>query len=100
MNDTLLSTGRSNIKGLYLLWNMVDGREKTDLYDRYEKVAGELGLNVMRTFLPDSKRFRRESAEDGERSVFRSTAMPPDRSLIRGSNIERLANEMLELINV
>ena len=99
VNDTLLSTGRSNIKGLYLLWNMVDGREKTDLYDRYEKVAGELGLNVMRTFLPDSKRFRRESAEDGERSVFRSTVMPPDRSLIRGSNIERLANEMLELIN-
>ena len=87
------------LAGLYLFWNMVDGREKTDLYDRYEKVAGELGLNVMKTFLPDSKRFRRESAEDGERSVFRSTVMPPDRSLIRGSNIERLANEMLELIN-
>ena len=73
--------------------------ENSELYEVYEQVIAELGLQVLKTFIPDSKRFRRESAEDGERSVFRSTVMPPDRSLIRGSNIERLANEMLELIN-
>lgn len=78
---------------------MVDGREKTNLYDVYEKVAGEVGLNVMKTYLPDSKRFRRESEQDGERSVFRSTVMPPDKALIKGSNIETLADEMLKLIN-
>lgn len=99
VNETLMTTGQANLKGLYLLWNMVDGREKTNLYDVYEKVAAQLGLSVMKTCLPDSKRFRRESEEDGARSVFRSTVMPPDKSLIKGSNIENLADEMLNLIN-
>lgn len=31
LNDTLVTTGKSNIKGIRLLWNMVDRREKTDL---------------------------------------------------------------------
>lgn len=100
VNDTLVSTGKSNIKGLYLLWNMVDGREKTDLYDVYEKVAGEMGLNILRNNLPDSKRFRKEGSEEGGRAPFRSTLLPPDRQLIRGSNIDSLADEMLSLMNI
>ena len=99
VNESFMSTGKANLKGLYLLWNMVDGREKTNLYDVYEKVAGRVGLNVMKTYIPDSKRFRRESEEDGERPAFRSTVMPPDKPLIKGSNIETLAEEMLKLIN-
>ncbi|MFK2393705.1 ParA family protein [Bacteroides fragilis] len=99
VNESFMSTGKANLKGLYLLWNMVDGREKTNLYDVYEKVAGSAGLNVMKTCLPDSKRFRKESEEEGERYVFRSTVMPPDKSLIKGSNIEQLADEILKLIN-
>lgn len=99
VNESFMSTGKANLKGLYLLWNMVDGREKTNLYDVYEKVAGRAGLNVMKTYLPDSKRFRKESEEDGERYIFRSTIMPPDKALIKGSNIELLADEMLKLIN-
>lgn len=99
VNESLMTTSQSNLKGLYLLWNMVDGREKTNLYDVYENVAGRVGLNVMKTYIPDSKRFRRESEEDGERPAFRSTVMPPDRSLMKGSNIETLADEMLKLIN-
>lgn len=99
VNESFMSTGKANLKGLYLLWNMVDGREKTNLYDVYEKVAGRAGLNVMKTYLLDSKRFRKESEEDGERYIFRSTIMPPDKALIKGSNIELLADEMLKLIN-
>lgn len=98
LNDTLISTGKSNIKGLYLLWNMVDGREKTNLYQIYEAIAGEMGLEVMKTFLPDSKRFRKEGSEDEERSSFRSTVLPPDRILAKGSNIDKLAEEMLTLL--
>lgn len=100
VNDTLVSTGQSNIKGLYLLWNMVDGREKTDLYEVYEKVAGEMGLGILKNRLPDSKRFRKEGAEEGGRSLFRSTLLPPDRQLIKGSNIDSLAEEILGLINL
>ena len=100
VNDTLVSTGQSNIKGLYLLWNMVDGREKTDLYEVYEKVAGEMGLNILKNYLPDSKRFRKEGSEEGGKALFRSTLLPPDRQLIKGSNIDKLAEEILTLINL
>lgn len=67
LNDTLVTTGKSNIKGIRLLWNMVDRREKTDLYDIYEKVIAGMGLEVLKTSLPDSKRFRQwKGAEEGE----------------------------------
>lgn len=99
LNDTMISTGQSNIKGLYLLWNMVDGREKTELYEIYERIADELGLKVMNTSLPDSKRFRKEGSETQGKALFRSTILPPDKTYIKGSNIDRLADEIEKLIN-
>jgi hypothetical protein len=33
-----------------MLWNMVDGREKTELYQVYEAVMKELELPVLKTF--------------------------------------------------
>lgn len=97
INEHLISTGKSNIKGLYLLWNMVDGREKTELYEVYEKVCAELALPVMKTFLPDSKRFRKETATE-RKAVFRSTLFPTDKTLIRGSNLDQLVDEILTII--
>jgi hypothetical protein len=47
----------------------------------------------MQTVSPDSKRFRREMSE-AHRPVFRSTIFPVDRSLLKGSNIEGLVDEM------
>lgn len=67
INDTLITTGKSNIKGIRLLWNMVDKREKTDLYDIYDKVIAGMGLETLKTSLPDSKRFRKEGSEEGDR---------------------------------
>ena len=97
VNDHLIGCGKSNIKGLYLLWNMVDGREKTDLYGIYEKVAAEMGVPFLKTMLPDSKRFRREAAEEGNKAVFRSTLFPPEKMLIKGSNLEQLSDEILTI---
>jgi len=99
IKDHLMKPGQSEIKGLYLLWNLVDGREKTELYEVYEQVIGELGLTLMKTFLPDSKRFRKEQSVS-HKAVFRSTIFPVDKSLLKGSNIDVLVDEMLELINL
>ena len=98
VNDHLISSGKSNIKGLYLLWNMVDGREKTDLYRIYETVAAEMGISILKTVLPDSKRFRKEAMEDESKALFRSTLFPPDKTLIKGSNLDLLADEILTII--
>jgi len=93
----MISTGKSGIKGIYLVWNMVDGREKTELYKAYDKVCAEFALPILETYLPDSKRFRKETAAE-RKAVFRSTAFPADKTLIRGSNLDKLADEILGII--
>lgn len=71
LNENLIAVGKGNIKGLYLIWNMVDGREKNELYEVYETIIGELGLSILQTVIPDSKRFRRELTTR-HKPVFRS----------------------------
>lgn len=97
VRDNIVATGKSNIKSMYLLWNMVDGREKSDLYEVYEGVIKELEFTTLKTFIPNSLRFRREQSES-RRPLFRSTLFPVDKSLIKGSNIEELTDELLELL--
>ena len=97
INEQMISTGKSGIKGIYLVWNMVDGREKTELYKAYDKVCAEFALPILETFLPDSKRFRKETAAE-RKAVFRSTAFPADKTLVRGSNLDRLVDEILGII--
>lgn len=52
---------------------------------------------MLKTFIPDSKRFRRELSA-GHRPLFRSTMFPADRSLVRGSNLDALAEEIIGII--
>ena len=97
INETYVSIGKGKIKSIHMVWNKVDGREKTELYEVYEKVCGENGLPILKTFLPDSKRFRKETTM-GRKAVFRSTVFPADKSLVRGSNLDKLVDEVLEII--
>lgn len=94
-----LTTGRSQVKQMRMLWNLVDGREKTDLYDQYEAVFEDCGLKTMRTKIPDTKKFRREGSKTLERAVFRSTVIPPDKLLLKGTRLPELADELLGLLN-
>ena len=97
INDALVTPGKTNIKGIFLLWNLVDGREKSELYEVYEGVIEKLGFPIFNTFLPDSKRFRRELSGN-HRALFRSTLFPADKTLIRGSNLDLLMDEMLQTL--
>lgn len=98
LKEKIIVTGKSRIKGLHLIWNLVDGREKSELYKVYEQVIADLGLKVLRTFLPDSKRFRRELPAT-HKALFRSTLFPADRTLLKGSNLEALIDEILDIVN-
>ena len=97
LHDNLITTGKSSIKRLCLIWNMVDGRERTELYHAYDDAIAELGLQTMQTVIPDSKRFRREM-NAGLKPVFRSTLFPVDKTLLKGSNVEELVDEIIELV--
>lgn len=95
--DNLMTTGRAKTKGLHLFWTMVDGREKNGLYDVYEDVIAEMGLSVMSTKLPDSKKFRRDISED-RKSIFRSTIFPTDAMQLKGSGIREFSEEISRII--
>lgn len=97
LNDALITPGKTRIKGTYLLWNLVDGREKTELYEVYEDVIDKLGFPLFKTFLPDSKRFRKEQSVS-HKALFRSTLFPADKVLVKGSNLDILIDEMLDTL--
>lgn len=100
LNKELVCRGQTDIKGMYLYWNQVDGREKSELYAIYEKVIGDLGLHLMKTFVPDTKRFRKEMSEGAGKAVFRSTLFPTDRRLMRGSRLEELFDEIKSILEL
>jgi cellulose biosynthesis protein BcsQ len=97
LRDQVKAVGKTHIKGTYLLWNMVDGREKSELYDVYEAVIRELEFTTLQTFVPDSKRFRKEQ-NTGHKALFRSTLFPADKSLVKGSNMDALVDELLGIL--
>lgn len=99
VNNLLVKNEAYRIKGLHLFWSQVDGREKTDLYGIYEKTIEELGLPLMQTYIPDTKRYKKELS--GEKvSVFRSTLFPADKRMIKGSNLEELVAEIGYIIKL
>lgn len=95
-----LTSGKSQVKQMHMLWNLVDAREKTEIYDQYEALFEELGLQTMQTRIPDTKKYRREGSKTLDRAVFRSTVMPPDKTLLKGSKLPELAAEILKLLNL
>jgi cellulose biosynthesis protein BcsQ len=99
LNEKLISVGKGSIRALHLFWNMVDGREKTPLYEAYENAISELGLQIMKTALPNTVRFRKEMSGENH-SIFRSTLFPADKALLKGSRIDELADEICEILNL
>ncbi|MDR2810881.1 MAG: ParA family protein [Tannerellaceae bacterium] len=98
VHKNLVGKNDIRLKSLSLFWNKVDGREKTDLYERFEKAIDELDLPLMKTFIPDTKKYNKEMSD--KRTVFRSTLFPADKRLIKGSNLEELIEEILETIKL
>lgn len=101
VQNQLISTGKAeNIKGLYMLWNRVTSRERNKLQTIMEEFVGKLGIPVLDTALPDSSKFRKEGQGTKRFSVFRSTILPPDRNLLKGSGIDELVSEIMGIIGI
>lgn len=99
VNELLVTNPQIRLKGLHLFWNKVNGREKTDLYEIYEKSINEFGLPLLKTFIPDTTRYKKELSGDG-RAVFRSTLFPADKKMLRGSRLEELLIEIAHIIKL
>ncbi len=89
-----------NLKEINLFWNKVDKRENNRLYEYYENAINSLGIPVMQTYIPNSSRYKKEQAIDGKGDIFLSTIFPPDKPLLKDSNLDLLAEEIISIINL
>jgi cellulose biosynthesis protein BcsQ len=78
---------------------IADRVEKTDLYRIYEEGIATLGLQLMKSVIPDTKRFRKEMSCD-HKLPFRSTLFPADKRLLKGSNVAELIEEICSIIKL
>lgn len=99
LTNVLMKKGHTSIETIRLFWNQVDAREKSPLYESYDKVISDLGLTLLETRITDSKRFRKES-EATAKTVFRSTLLPPDRRLIKACRIDLFIEEFLRTVKL
>ena len=97
----LLTTRKDlTLKEIYLFWNRIDGRAKRDMLESYEKIITLLELKTLKAMIPQLVRFDKEQSSDGNDAIFLSTIFPPDKTLLKGSNIELLMDEILMIIGL
>ena len=87
------------LKGFLFFWNKVDRRVSTDLFDAYNEIMKKLDFTVLNTVIPSLSRYGREMSLTGK-PFFRSTLLPPDEKMLSGSNLDLLAAEICERINI
>lgn len=88
------------LKGFLFFWNKVDRRVSTEVFDAYTTIMQRLNLRVMQTVIPESRRFDKELSVAGGKTYFRCTLLPPPARQLKGSNLDALAEEVVNLIEL
>ena len=97
INDRLIKTGVSALKGLHLFWNMVDRRERTTLYDVYQQGFSLLGLDCLKTRIPVRSNFTKDLSSTGG-PVYRSTLFAPDAAFTRECGFDMFMDEIMGIL--
>jgi cellulose biosynthesis protein BcsQ len=90
---------KAPLKEIHVFWNRVNKRVPTDLVNIYDKIMGQLKLRVLKTKIPDTNRYEKELTLSGK-PFFRCTMLPPPQKLLKGSNLDLLAEEIMKIINL
>lgn len=98
--NRMITTGRTKIKDMRLVWNKVRSREKSRLCEVIERYIAKLGLSTLESVLVKSDKFEKDGHEVGNGGIFRSTMLPPDKRLMKGSSLPELVAEIREIIKV
>ena len=69
-----------------------------EIYRHYNGIFEKIGLRTLGTVVPDMERYNKE-AVSGNRLLFRSTYFPPSEKLLKGSSLDRLADEIESIIH-
>lgn len=95
--DHVVADSTTRLKGVFVFWNMVDGRTSSAIYDVFDEYLAKEEIPMLKTYLPNQVRYTREQTYfAGE--PFRSTYFAPSAKSIKGSNIDLLVAEMLRFV--
>lgn len=100
VHNRMITTGQSSIREMRLVWNKVNSRDKPRLCEIIDNYMEKLGLSSLDTVLVKSSKFEKDGMETGNGAIFRSTMLPPDKRLLKGSNLEELVKEIRSIIQV
>ena len=95
--ESFIPSEKSEIKGVHLFWSMIDRRERTPLYDLYEKALAAFGLPMMQTNIPQRLRFSKELRPEGG-AICRSTLFPGERSFVAECCLDSLCAEICKIV--
>lgn len=96
----MIEAGGTSIRELKLIWNKVQRRQKTKICELIDNYMEELHISSLRTVLSSSTKYFKDGGVIPANGIFRSTMMPPDKQLLKGSNLPELVKEVREIINV
>ena len=65
----------------------------------YNEIFEKIGLKTLSTVMPDMERYNKETSSGGQ-TFFRSTYFPPSEKLLKGSNMDVLAEEIERIIHL
>lgn len=82
--------------GVHMFWTMIDRRERTPLYERYEEALARFGLPIMQTHIPMRSRFGKE-LQPGSGPVSRSTIFPAERTFAAECCLQELCREICSI---
>lgn len=99
VNERMLFQQGSRVKGMFLLWNKVQPKDRNNLCQIINRYAATLCIESLDTILPMSVKFTKDGSASGRDGIFRSTFMPPDRRLLRNSYLPELVDEILATID-
>ena len=99
VQDYIKLNPKAPLKEIHVFWNRVNKRVPADLVSIYDKIMGQLRLKVLKTKIPDTNRYEKELTLSGK-SFFRCTLLPPPSKLLAGSNLDALAEEILQIIQL
>ena len=99
VNEQLVQNPDYNLRGLRMFWTMIDRRERTPLYEQYEKALDIFHLPRLKTQIPYRSRFNKEIL-DAKGSIGRSTLFPAEKTFAQEAQIGALAQEILSIFEV
>jgi hypothetical protein len=99
IKDCLAKHQNVPLKNLYFFWNQLVKSENKTVYEAYSAIIEQLKLDVMKTEIPFTIKYKREMPANGKQ-IFRSTLFPPDKALVKGTCFDDLMNELCQIIKL